>query len=179
MKSSSILRRAVLAGGVALVFLVGAGVAPGDPGNGAVRIPLFGPPFDLPARYCGFPIHVEPITQNEYIIHDTTLPDGTEIQRITGNAVLRFTNLDTGKSIVENLSGPSTVTIYPDGSQLLDTQGHNLFIFGPLGQANTGEPGLVVTSGHAVVFYSAFMGGLLGQSFTLSGTQENLCALLS
>jgi hypothetical protein len=175
MRCSSIARRVLVTGGVVLAFLVGAAVAPGDPGNGAVRIPAPIQGRDLGPQVCGFPIHFEPIVNNQYLIHDTTLPDGTEIQQFTGNLVVRFTNLDTGKTIVENASGPGTYTFYPDGSFLTDLHGLNFFEFGPHGQANTGEPGLVFTSGHVVVFFD----GMFVRSFTLSGHQENGCELLS
>ena len=88
-----------------------------------------------------------------------------------------LTNTNTGKTIVENLSGPGKFTSPPDGSFLADTTGLSATYFGPIGQANTGEPGFVLTSGHVVVHYSGVTGA--ADSFALSGKQTNGCALLA
>jgi hypothetical protein len=178
MNNLSIARRAVVTCGVALTFLVGAAVAPGDPGNGAVRSKVLTPPAVLNANRCGFPIHAVPLTSNAYVIHQTNLPDGTVILRVTGNEVWSFTNMNTGKTIVKNTSpagSPTTVTISPDGTQVIDAQGGSEFNFGPTSQANTGEPGLVFFTGHVVV--TTLHG--IAQSVASNGHQENGCELLS
>jgi hypothetical protein len=141
------------------------------------RVPVNNTPFDLGPGVCGFPIHVGVVADNEYFTHQETLPDGTLIQQVNGRLVLSFTNTDTNKTIVENVSGPGVFTTYPDGSFLLDAAGLTVSFFGPIGQANTGEPGLVFTSGHLVVHFSGVTGA--ADSFELSGTQTNGCALLA
>jgi hypothetical protein len=88
--------------------------------------------------------------------------------------VLSFTNDSTGYSIVRNVSGPTTETDFPDGSETFIGRGVNWFGFGPNGQAATGEPGLVFTSGLV-----AIRAGANGLSFSLKGTQVNGCTLLS
>jgi hypothetical protein len=143
---------------------------PGEPHTCAVG----NQPFDLPLSRCGFPIGVGVVSDREYVIHDTFLADGTEIQRITGELVLSFTNTTTGKTVTENVSGPSTSTFAPDGSGRFQGQGRSWLSFGPLGQANTREPGLVFTDGVVVVGFS----GNVATSFSLSGTQVDGCALL-
>ena len=67
------------------------------------------------------------------------------------------------------------MTTNPDGSGTFQGRGNNWLGFGPNGQANTGEPGLVFTSGLVTV---TFAGGT-AQTFSLNGHQENGCALLS
>jgi len=124
---------------------------------------------------CGFPVQIGVVDSKEYVIHDSFLADGTEVQRVTGQLVLRFTNLDSGKSIVENVSGPSTSTLSPDGGGSFEGQGRSWLAFGPRGQGNTGEPGLVFTDGNVIVAFT----GHVATSFSLSGTQVNGCALLS
>ena len=107
----------------------------------------------------------------------TTLADGTTVQNITGNLVLSFKNDTTGKTIEKNVSGPSTTTTPPAGNVTFQGRGPNWLAFGPHGQANTKEPGLVFTSGLVTVMINP--ANNTAQSFSLNGTQENGCALLS
>jgi hypothetical protein len=161
---------------VACGVVVGAAVAtPG--GDSYHRVPVNNVPFDLGPQVCGFPIHAGIVADKEYFTHQQTLSDGTLIQQVNGKLVVSFTNTNTGKTIVENLSGPGTFTTYPDGSFQTDATGLNANYFGPIGQANTGEPGFVITSGHILVHYSGVTGA--ADSFSLSGKQTNGCALLS
>jgi hypothetical protein len=44
--------------------------------------------------------------------------------------IVSLANLDTGKTIVKNISGPETFTLNPDNSRIVDGQGANLVIFG-------------------------------------------------
>src|SRR5690349_6968932 len=132
----------------------------------AARTPVTFPPTGFTLGACGFPIHVDVVTNNEY--QDvTTLADGTTITNITGNLVLSFTNSGTGKSIVRNVSGPTTETDHPDGTGTLVGRGPNWFGFGPGSQTHTGEPGLVFTSGLATL---QFANGVVTR-FSLSGRQ--------
>lgn len=89
--------------------------------------------------------------------------------------MLGFTNLDSGTSVVRNVSGPSTSVTAPDGSGSFEGQGESWLSFGPHGQTNTGEPGLVFTEGDVVVTFT----GNVATGFSLSGTQVDGCALLS
>jgi len=123
---------------------------------------------------CQFPIEVAVVSNNE--CQDVvTLADGTTITRITGRLVLSFTNNDTGFTIVRNVSGPTTETDHPDGTATFVGEGENWFGFGPRSQANTGEPGLVFTSG--LVALQIAGGAVI--SFSLNGTQVNGCELLN
>lgn len=105
----------------------------------------------------------------------TTLADGTTITRITGRLVVSYTNELTGTTIVRNVSGPTTETDHPDGTSTFAGRGNNVWTFGPVSQANTGEPGLVFTTGRAVVEVA----GGFATSFSISGNQVNGCALLA
>lgn len=143
-------------------------------GVAQARTPVTITPFTLNANRCGFSIDVGVVANNEY--QDvTTLADGTTITKITGHLVLSFTNDVTRYSIVRNVSGPTTETDYPDGSATFVGKGPNWFGFGPHSQENTGEPGLVFTSG--LVTLQIANGAV--QTFSLSGTQVNGCALLA
>jgi hypothetical protein len=167
---------ALVVGGAVSASLVGAGAAPATPGNGAVRVPVGNQPFDLDPADCGFPIHVDVVRDNEYFIHITTLADGTVVLQATGSLVLRFTNTDTGTSIVENVGGPGTLTFGADGSFSFDGQGHSAVFLDPASQATTGEPGVLFTTGHVNFLFDP--NGVI-QSFSASGGQTDGCALLS
>jgi len=157
---------------ILLAITVLAAVAPA--GAAQAREPVTVTPFTLPANRCGFPVDIEVVSNNEY--QDvTTLADGTTITRITGRLVLSFTNTVTGFTIVRNVSGPSTEFDHPDGSGTFVGEGLTYFGFGPISQGNTGEPGLVFTSGLVVLQF----GGGVVTSFSLAGEQVNGCDLLA
>jgi hypothetical protein len=138
------------------------------------REPVPFPPGTLPANRCGFPVDIVAITNNEYQ-EVTMLADGTTITRITGRLVVSYTNDVTGTTIVRNVSGPTTETDHSDGTSTFVGRGNNVWTFGPVSQANTGEPGLVFTSGLAVVDVA----GGFATGFSISGNQINGCALLA
>jgi hypothetical protein len=125
---------------------------------------------------CEFQIDVGVVANNEYQTV-TQLDDGTIITKAEGRLVLSFTNHETGFTIVRNVSGPSTRFDFddPDATGTFVLEGLSFFTFGPISQANTGEPGLVFTSGRVVLQFH----GNIVDSFTLTGTQENGCALLA
>ena len=140
--------------------------------NGSITLPSNRCP--LPA-FTGFMIDVGVVANREY--QDvTTRPDGTIITNIRGLLVLRFTNDSTGYTIVKNLSGPTTTITNSAGTSGTEVGGgNNWWSFGPKGQANTHEPGLVFTSGFVTI---TFANGT-ALTFSLHGHQENGCTLLS
>jgi hypothetical protein len=157
---------------ILLPITVLAAVAP--VGAAKDREPVTFEPFTLPPNRCGFPIAVGVVSNNEF--QDVmTFADGTTVTRITGKLVLSFTNTVTGFTIVRNVSGPSTEIDHPDGSATFVLEGKSWFGFGPISQANTGEPGLVFTSGRVVLQ----VGDNAVTSFSLAGNQVNGCDLLA
>jgi hypothetical protein len=94
---------------------------------------------------------------------------------ITGHLVQSFTNVETGTSITRNVSGPATITLYPDGSVSAEGRGVSSVALSKEDVARLGVPGLVFTSGH--VFISFDSTGAV-QRFTVSGTRTDGCALL-
>ena len=127
---------------------------------------------------CPFDVHVG-VVANEEFQEVTTLADGTTITRITGKLVLSFTNDATGKTIVRNVSGATTKTAHPETSDhpVTGTEvgaDNNWWGFGPKSRANTGEPGLVFTSGPVEL---QFTGNVVTRS-SVFGSQVNGCALL-
>lgn len=175
----------LIIGAVTAVALLGAPAATAaataaPPGQTPVTDPLHsGSPngsITLPAGHnCAFMVTIAVVTNNE-LQNVATLPDGSTVTKITGNLVLSFKNDTAGKTTEKNVSGPTTQTVSPDGSSgTFQGEGPNWLAFGPHGQANTGEPGLVFTSGRVTMTFAKGT----AQTFSLHGTQENGCALLS
>ncbi len=131
--------------------------------------------FTIPAGMaCTFAVGWEPVVNNEVV---TTFPpeaNGDVAQLFTGYVLERFTNLDNGKSIVINISGPATFVHHTDGSITYTGLGPEPVVFfptdipaGPKFYINYGQIIYTITpSGQAI---------LVSQS----GTQFNVCAALS
>jgi hypothetical protein len=172
--------RRTIVGGVTImaamtIAMASAGIVSARSDSAAVREPVGNTPGELDASICGFPIHVGVVSDKEYVIHSSTLSDGTVNVRFTGTLVERFTNTDTGKSVTENVGGPATLTIDPNGVVTFDGQGLAWFWFDAVGRAATGQPGLVFTAGHAVDRF----GPGIQETFSLSGRQVDGCQLLA
>lgn len=161
------MRRFVLAAlGVAIAIVFGAqparAVAP-------ERIPI--DPFHQTieaGQACPFAIRVDQLRINEVL---TFLSNGRVF--LTGNSVERVTNLDNGKSVTVNASGPFTLTS-AGGVDTFTARGRNMWTFGP-GALGPGQPAAqLLTTGLAVYTQSAS-----GITFThTGGTTENLCETL-
>lgn len=165
---------------IALAALALAGAAQ------AAREPVPFPPGVLPALnpagtegYCEFPIYIAAVTNKEYQTV-RTLADGTTITQTTGKLVVSFTNQITGKTIVRDVSGPTTFTAYPDGTGTAVGRGNNWWTIGPASRPLIGEPALLFTTGRAVFEFTHQPGIAfpVASSFSLSGTQVNGCAVL-
>ncbi|HVD52089.1 MAG TPA: hypothetical protein VNB51_08625 [Candidatus Udaeobacter sp.] len=161
------MRRSVLvAFGVAIALVLGSqparAVAP-------IRFSL-DPVHDTQAAgvICPFRVAVDSLAINETL---TILDNGRVF--VTGSSVERVTNLDNGKSVVVNVSGPFTLTD-ADGVQTFFARGRNLWGF-HRGDLGPGQPGaLLLTTGLAILTQSES-----GSTFTHNaGTTENLCDTL-
>lgn len=135
----------------------------------------------------------------------TTLADGTPIPGglvaqsdppfypnvTSGQLVESFTNETTQKTIVRNVSGPNWFTYDPTptvpgalATGTYVTTGTSYQLFGPLSEAalhaaGINEPTLVFTTGLLVMRFVVTQTGAYVTSFSLKGTQQNGCALLS
>jgi hypothetical protein len=118
---------------------------------------------------CPFAVSVDSVSINETL---TVLENGRVF--VTGLSVERVTNLDSGTSVVVNVSGPFTLTD-ADGVQTFVARGRNLWGF-HLGDLGAGESGaLLLTTGLATLTASPS-----GLTFTHDvGTTENLCVTLA
>lgn len=104
-------------------------------------------------------------------------PDGSMTTLITGAATASFTNLQTGKTIIESISGPAKATTHADGSLTVAAKGHNLFALLPADAKRFGLPTVMVTAG---ALTSSFAPDGRVTSLSLNGhVLVNICAALS
>jgi hypothetical protein len=166
MGRKQLRRSLIVAFGVAIALVVG-----GQPARAAapIRIPL-DPVHDAQAAgvVCPFAVSVDSISINETL---TILANGRVF--ITGASVERVTNLDNGKSVVLNVSGPLTISS-AGGVDTFVARGRNLWGF-HRGDLGPGQPGaLLLTTGLAIYTQSES-----GITFSHDvGTTENLCVTL-
>ena len=103
-------------------------------------------PFTLPAEFCGFRVRVAwPVIKAYAKVLKSS--DGSEITLFTGAARASYTNLRTGKSVTENVSGPGKETTRPDGSITDAIKGHTAVFFPPDLAQRFGLPRVGVTAG--------------------------------
>jgi hypothetical protein len=143
--------------------------------QGPTRTPLNNQPFTVAAgRACAFPPHGEPLIDQEVV--KTFPPDanGDVRQIITGRLVFELSNLDTGKSLVVNVSGPATLIFHPDGSHMDEIEGGS----GPLIFSPTDIPPgstAFINSGRIAIDATS-----TGQFIVVSqsGHEQDVCAAL-
>jgi hypothetical protein len=73
--------------------------------------------------------------------------DGSVVTLVTGSLRVSLTNLNTGKTITENISGPGKLTTYPDGSFTVAGKGHEAPTLTPADAQRFGLPPLSMTAG--------------------------------
>lgn len=125
---------------------------------------------------CDFPVLGQDVV-NKLVITDFFDQDGNLVRETGhGRIVERVTNLETGKSIVKNISGPGTFTFDESGATLVAT-GNWLFGFRPGEIAGTTEGLLWFTSGRFV-----WRLNFADETWTLlshTGTIQDICPLLA
>ena len=124
---------------------------------------------------CDFTLHYEPVVNNEYTLTFPAEPNGDVVQIASGYLLERFTNLDTGKSIVLNTSAKATLVFHADGSVTIDASGPQPLAF-LAGFGGGTTPSVYINYGHAVLNISPI--GLL-TLVSQTGTQFDICAALS
>jgi hypothetical protein len=134
-------------------------------------------PFTFDASFCGFEVLVTPVVNQEYTKVLKTA-DGSMTFLFTGAFAASLTNLQTGKTITEKMSGPGKATINSDGSITevhTGLDGPNFLA--PADQARFGLPGLFIAAGKLA--FSVDAAGNI-TSLTLDGhVAVDLCAALS
>ena len=163
---------AVIAG-IAAVVLVGA------PAQALTKTRTPIPPGDVDLTgFCAFTVHAHDLVAHE-VETDTFDADGNLVRiDIHGHLVSQFTNVDTGKTVTFNNSGPITITFNTDGSINLVQRGQS--ISGDQGVI-TGHPFLIHNTGRLVTRavsdpHTGFS-DFISQSRT--GHTQDVCALLA
>ena len=141
-------RLGVIAALSALLCMFGGVVtaSPALAGRGPKWEPPGGPPFTLPAVYCGFKLRVAFPVNHEYtkVLHHA---DGSTTFLFTGAGTASFTNLQTGTTITEKTNGPGKATIGADGSITEVHTGRSAFILSPADAQRFGLPTVFVDAG--------------------------------
>lgn len=142
--------------------------------------------FEIPANAwggaCSFPIVINTVANNERQIITPVgppAPSGTTLTRLRGRLVVSVTNLDTGKTVVRDVSGPTDTISYPDGTGTQTATGNNAYAAGPLSFAATGLPVFSFTTGPvSLTFATSSTGRQFATSFQAL-KQVSACDLLA
>lgn len=110
-------------------------------------------PMTLPAALCGFEVRVTPLVNREFA-KILKAPDGSMILLATGSVTNSYTNLETGKTITENVSGPAKIAFFPDGSSIALERGRNELNLPPADAARFGLPTVSVTVGKRSISFA-------------------------
>jgi hypothetical protein len=129
--------------------------------------------------YCDFTAVITFTNFNQYIIQQTTAPDGTTTLHITGHAQATVTNETTGESITYNISGPATLVVYANGAFDIDAAGPNLLYTTRENLAGfPNVPTISYTTGHVIVEVDA-SGQTTGYDLAGGARQTDVCAVLA
>jgi hypothetical protein len=139
-----------------------------------------GEPFVLPGTddegddgFCSFPVRIVQAAIKAPV--ETPGPDGSTVVTFRGFGYATVTNVDTEKTLKFNISGPGSVTIFPDGAFTIDAKGPNL-LYTTVENSFEGVPQLAYTTGHVQVKVASD-----GETtdYKLSGKSTDVCELLA
>ena len=123
-----------------VVALCAAATASSEP---PTRTPFVLPDDNIDPA-CGFDVLVDYLESNA--VSTTFSNDASPVVEIdTGAAKMQLTNLETGKTIAVNISGPQVVKVFSDGSVVLSDVGPWLFNEIP------GLPGIFLSEGRVTI----------------------------
>jgi hypothetical protein len=106
-------------------------------------------------------------------------PDGSSVLKLTGHAVITWTNPANGKSVTTNTSGPGTITTSADGSTLtFDNHGPTPLDLSAHDAAVLGVPRVFVFTGHGTATVDAATGEVISGSIH-GHIHVDLCTALS
>jgi hypothetical protein len=112
---------------------------------------------------CPFPVRIEITANKEYV---TFFSDGRLL--VTGKLFARIVNLDTGKSMEVNISGPANISIRGERNM-----GRGLLLLFP---QDAGGPGIVLNAGRLDVLRGE--DGFI-TNYRVRGTSVDVCAALA
>jgi hypothetical protein len=107
-------------------------------------------------------------------------PEGNAIMQLIGGPLkVRVTNLDTGESIVLNVSGPGRLVIDEEQATLTQEGPWLTFVFpGAFEDEPDFEPGLYFTKGTVVAEFDPETGAFLTYT-AITENRTNLCEVLA
>ena len=108
------------------------------------------PAITLPAAFCGFEVRITFPVDREFV-KILKVSDGSMTLLSTGSLTSSATNLETGKTITVNTSGPAKVIVSPDGSVTELEKGLNGLVLTPADAARFGLLAVSVTAGARTV----------------------------
>lgn len=149
-----------------VVALCVAAPASADPVT-RTPIPL---PEDNIDKACGFDVLVDYLESESNVVWKTFSNDASPVVAIgSGVAKVQLKNLETGKTIAVNISGPLVVKVFSDGSVVLSDVGPWLFNEIP------GLPGIFLSEGRVTIAIDA------AGNVTIDGNGRlvDLCAALA
>jgi hypothetical protein len=125
---------------------------------------------------CGFAISSEVVKDKERYRTTAYFEDGSpRYQEFTGQLVVRFTNLESGESVVRNLTGRGDFEYFADGGFALhDRGGHFAAAMYP---GDDPGPGVYVVSGRGWTLRGYADGSR--ELIAGKGTVENVCDTLA
>jgi hypothetical protein len=159
---------------VVALALAGAGTSSAADGSYGPWESTYQGPITAPAGVvCPFTVTAEPVREDLRVRYHYDSAGNVDGYEATGQLIARITNVETGTSVVRNLSGPGTVTFNPDGSYDAVVSGDFLVFFLP---QDTPSSELLLLSGHTVLH-----GAPSGEKTLVSssGQVENLCDTLA
>ena len=168
--------RRVLAGVAAVVAVAGVAATPAFASAPTPWQPFRVDPFtDAPGTVCAFGLHGDIVDDHELVRTLQTYPDGSPLeQEFVGPLIIKFTNMDSGASVIRNLTGTGYFFFDPDGSIHGTGLGH-IGIGVHIGKTTTTPAGEWVLTGS----FEFVLGADGVRTFDVTGTQENLCETLA
>ena len=152
-------------------------LVPGVAAAASPWMPFRAADFDLPAgSRCPFALSGRVLEDHERIRTLATFPDGSPSrQRVKGPLVVRYINVDSGASVVRDLTGDAFIDTRSDGSfRFTLTHGH---LAVGLGAGDPGGPAFLVLSGRGFTVDFAADGQ---RTVTPGrGSIENICQTLA
>ena len=126
-------------------------------------------------RVCAFPLAGTPVANNQVIKTYPADANGDVRVLVEGLLKAQVTNVDTGKSLVVNVSGPTTQIFHPDGTSDLTLDGSVMVLYNA--RFNPRGPATLIYTGHTVLSVSA--DGVLTLVSTTDKQPFDVCAALS
>jgi hypothetical protein len=123
----------------------------------------------------GFALQTEPVRNETFSTAFPAEPNGDVRQINTGNLVERFTNLNTGKSIVVNASGQGISVFHADGSITLTGGGPSYFTDTSPANSPPGPATFLITGRFLITVTPSGQATLV----SYSGILFDICAALS